>query len=267
MGTLVVAFEIAEDADRVQDKFLEALRPLSGVVYEERPQVALLLGRPEVEKLNESDAARETTRISMTGTRITNEAVPSTWSPEYVIDRFETKPHELGMVMLFWLTPLPGGTYVLAARTERFTPLHQAFDDFLQRVGVRCRVVTPLQREHVAQPIENIEEYLRAKVDAVGPPIATGMGPTTTDSGVMAQPKTDDSVESARGPERRGPTLNTQIRAEVFKKLKDAHREWGYDAVAMHAVNELGESGITGNTVRNAHKAMGWKWERADRIR
>jgi hypothetical protein len=66
---------------------------------------------------------------------------------------------------------------------------------------------------------------------------------------------------------KRGPTFNTTVRAQTFKKIKDAHPDWGYDAVAMRAAEELRDPRITGHTVRNAYKAMNWRWDRADRIR
>ena len=67
-------------------------------------------------------------------------------------------------------------------------------------------------------------------------------------------------------PAESGPTLRTQIRGEVFKKLKDQHPEWSQAKVAMEAYEELGEE-VTADTVRNTYRALGWKWERADRIR
>ena len=67
-------------------------------------------------------------------------------------------------------------------------------------------------------------------------------------------------------PTKRGPTEKVRLRAECFKRLKDAHPDWGYDTIAQHAADELKDS-ITGNTVRNTYAAMGWKWERADRVR
>jgi len=65
-----------------------------------------------------------------------------------------------------------------------------------------------------------------------------------------------------------GPTANTQTRGKVFKRLKDAHPEWSQKRVAIEASKpeELGEV-VTSDTVRNVYRAMGWKWERADRIR
>jgi len=63
-----------------------------------------------------------------------------------------------------------------------------------------------------------------------------------------------------------GPTLKTQERARVFRQLKDAHPGWSYDKVAVEACEELGEA-VSGETVRNAYKAMEWLWERSDRIR
>lgn len=65
---------------------------------------------------------------------------------------------------------------------------------------------------------------------------------------------------------QRGPTEKTRIRAEVFKRLKSAQPTWNVERVAMEASKELGEI-VTAETVRNAYRAMGWKWQRADRVR
>jgi hypothetical protein len=63
-----------------------------------------------------------------------------------------------------------------------------------------------------------------------------------------------------------GPTAKTRARAEVFKKLKDAHPEWSQDKVAQESREELGEV-LSSEAVRNAYRAMGWTWGRSDRIR
>jgi hypothetical protein len=65
----------------------------------------------------------------------------------------------------------------------------------------------------------------------------------------------------------RGPTVRTRERANVFKRLKDKHPEWGYDTVALQARDELKVTDITAETVRNAYRQMGWIWQRADRVR
>lgn len=67
---------------------------------------------------------------------------------------------------------------------------------------------------------------------------------------------------------KRGPTEKTRQRAMVFRELKDKHPEWSYDTVAMKAMERctwLGE--ITGESVRNAYRAMGWEFEKSDRVR
>jgi len=65
-----------------------------------------------------------------------------------------------------------------------------------------------------------------------------------------------------------GPTLRIQQRAEVYRRLKEAHPDWSQAKVAMEAAEEDPECyGLTSDAVRNAYRAMGWKWERADRIR
>lgn len=73
------------------------------------------------------------------------------------------------------------------------------------------------------------------------------------------------SATSAK-PGGQGPTEKTRIRAEAFKRLKSSHPTWNIERVAMEAARELGEV-VTAETVRNAYRAMGWKWQRADRVR
>jgi len=72
--------------------------------------------------------------------------------------------------------------------------------------------------------------------------------------------------QAGTGKKKFGPTARTQERAKVFKRLKELHPEWSQAKVAMEACDELGEF-VTEDTVRNTYRAMGWKWERADRIR
>jgi hypothetical protein len=68
------------------------------------------------------------------------------------------------------------------------------------------------------------------------------------------------------------PTARTQARAEVFKKLKDAHPGWSQAKVAMEAKGELGED-VTSDTVRNVYRSMrnaygstDWTWQKSDKI-
>jgi len=63
-----------------------------------------------------------------------------------------------------------------------------------------------------------------------------------------------------------GMSQKRKRRAETCKKLKNTHPEWSYTQVAMKAAKELGEE-VTDDDVRNDYRAMGWQWERADRIR
>ena len=63
-----------------------------------------------------------------------------------------------------------------------------------------------------------------------------------------------------------GPTARTQMRAEVFRRLKKEHPRWSQVTVAMKAQGELDEI-VSADTVRNTYRAMEWEWERADRIR
>jgi hypothetical protein len=65
---------------------------------------------------------------------------------------------------------------------------------------------------------------------------------------------------------RQGPTTRTQVRGEVFKRIKDEHPTWSQSRVAQEACKDLGEV-VTDNTVRNTYRLLGWTWERGDRVR
>lgn len=73
-----------------------------------------------------------------------------------------------------------------------------------------------------------------------------------------------DETDSAR---KRGPTIKTQERAKVFRRLKDKHPNWSQAKVALEANLDEGVDYYTEDCVRNAYRAMGWTWERADRVR
>lgn len=69
------------------------------------------------------------------------------------------------------------------------------------------------------------------------------------------------------GEGRRAPTLKTRERAELYRRLKDAHPEWSQSKVAIEANREEGTDVHSKSSVQNAYRAMGWEWERADRVR
>jgi hypothetical protein len=77
--------------------------------------------------------------------------------------------------------------------------------------------------------------------------------------------KINEAPQSAQDHPR-GPTLNTIERAKVIKEIKDRHLNWPQFKVADEASTVLGVI-INADTVRNCYRAMGWKWERADRVR
>lgn len=63
------------------------------------------------------------------------------------------------------------------------------------------------------------------------------------------------------------PTEKVQKRAEMFREIKDVNPGLSYAAVALKANLKLPDEKVTEDDVRNAYRAMGWKWERADKIR
>ncbi len=78
---------------------------------------------------------------------------------------------------------------------------------------------------------------------------------------------TDEFSGSVRVyPKQRGPNARTEIRYEVFNRLKQEHPEWTQAKVALEATDELEEQ-VTTDTVRNTYRSIGVKWERGDRIR
>jgi hypothetical protein len=74
------------------------------------------------------------------------------------------------------------------------------------------------------------------------------------------------SIEYGPLERKRGPTVRTQERFEVFQRLKLEHSEWSQAKVASEASDVLRES-LTAETVRNTYRLMGVDWERGDRIR
>ncbi len=77
---------------------------------------------------------------------------------------------------------------------------------------------------------------------------------------------TPNTVSAPDLTHQSGPTEKTKTRAAAFKSIKDAHLHWNFDRVAAEASSKLDEV-VTAETVRNAYRAMGWKWPRADRVR
>lgn len=64
-----------------------------------------------------------------------------------------------------------------------------------------------------------------------------------------------------KGKQNRKTHDITDMRANCFKRLKDAHPEWTYNQVAQRASQELTDPTITEHTVRNVYRAKGWKWQ------
>lgn len=115
---------------------------------------------------------------------------------------------------------------------------------------------------------------------------------TSVERGLRKHGYTLASVTADEGAgEKRGMRPWRQERAELFKRLKDAHPEWTQSKVATEAIDEIrkqlkdahltlsdeevnmmtieqmGGNTPTDETVRNDYRDMGWEWERAVRIR
>jgi hypothetical protein len=82
---------------------------------------------------------------------------------------------------------------------------------------------------------------------------------------------THTAAPGQAGGNKRKIRDSTQKRAEMYKAIKDANPRLSYQAVAMRAQRQLAEQGqveeVTGEDVRNAYRAKGWQWKRADKIR
>ncbi len=94
---------------------------------------------------------------------------------------------------------------------------------------------------------------------------------TTSKNGANVNERlTPEEIEYRKGKgtaKHNGPTEKTKIRFEIFRKLKDNHKDWSYEQVAMKACAQEHMDNWTGETVRNTYKAMGKEWEKADRVR
>ena len=69
------------------------------------------------------------------------------------------------------------------------------------------------------------------------------------------------------GKRESGVTIKTQERAQQYKKLKSEHPDWSQAKLAMELNLRDNVDYHTETTVRTAYRAMGWEWERADRVR
>lgn len=65
---------------------------------------------------------------------------------------------------------------------------------------------------------------------------------------------------------KKGPSPETRERFRMFKAMKDAHPEYSYEKVAMEISFRCNKN-YTREDVRNAYRALGEKWVRADKIR
>lgn len=147
---------------------------------------------------------------------------------------------------------------------------HELFGENETEEAKATDETAPSLQSHQAARKERMKEDQRKKFSAEtgADTNATTEGRAETTGGnVKVSPVGNDASVAMQEPPKREPTLKTKLRAETFKRLKDAHPEWGYDTVALRAAEEMKDNGITGSTVRNAYKAMGWKWGRSDRIR
>lgn len=63
-----------------------------------------------------------------------------------------------------------------------------------------------------------------------------------------------------------GPTLNIEQRFKVFQRLKNQHPTWTQERVAREAFEDLNQV-LDAQAVRNAYRAMGAQWPKADRVR
>ncbi len=50
------------------------------------------------------------------------------------------------------------------------------------------------------------------------------------------------TLSASHSTKRRRPTEKTKVRAEAFKRIKDAHLNWNTDRVATEASKELGDT-------------------------
>jgi hypothetical protein len=166
----------------------------------------------------------------------------------------ETVSH-LGPLILFKIiTPSDGRFGVIA------TCLHPAVERYFEGLVGSIKQRYPEAREEGELPTAEPAARMGAILEAIDR--LTSMIDRRISQRMRKEPQPPTGDGTGR---KHGPTVKTRERARVFKRLKDAHPEWGYDRVAMEALEELGH--VTGGTVRNAYRAMGWKWERADRVR
>lgn len=98
------------------------------------------------------------------------------------------------------------------------------------------------------------------------------IGERWPESGLVKEEKPGRGGEEAEdrlSDAPKGPTEETIRRAYLYRKLKEACPKRTLNAVAIQA-GLLEPDAVpthTGKSVRNAYRAMGWTWERGDRVR
>ncbi|MEP7200348.1 MAG: hypothetical protein ABI874_11060, partial [Chloroflexota bacterium] len=88
----------------------------------------------------------------------------------------------------------------------------------------------------------------------------------TPNATTAARSDEDAKQETQEQQRKRGMTDERKLRAETFKRIKDGHPNFSYAQVSIQA-HTSGYPDATDEDVRNDYRAMGWEWERADRIR
>lgn len=161
------------------------------------------------------------------------------------------------LIYLVAAATLDGRTWL---RVSCQAPCAREFSFYLLDQTIRLFVADERQEEELSRL-----EAWKARVIATGADEASGED-VAYERSTATQLPARVGVAPATGAQKRGPTLKTQERAEVFKRPKDAHPTWSQSRVAMEASKELEEL-VTADSVRNAYRRMDWKWERADRIR
>jgi hypothetical protein len=86
-----------------------------------------------------------------------------------------------------------------------------------------------------------------------------------------------EPVQTQKGAEPRTPkpTAETERRANLFRSIKNEHPSYSYEKVALEATRRERVKAGKGekpteyhkHNVRDAYSAMGWQWERGDKIR
>ena len=265
--------------------------PNRKVIQSEVTPIALAYFRSIMERLgilhNDRWVSSEGKELTFRERRNTSERPVAGADNVYFYD-FDATPPSRGSWEIIWYTPETFRTHPALPLNKTLVKHFQILKSLNRKMVSGCAGIEAYELPNGTTRLDFIDRYLPfkgyprslPKEFTIIPKQNEGIGSAFAEFAQMVIEQVNEHAPEANGQQTNGgengpeppkrskyrATVRTQEYGAVFKRLKDANPRWTQNKVAQEASDELGEY-ITADTVRNVYRAMGWKWERADRIR